>query len=136
MSAPPPPQPRAPTLLTATCATPAPASTLNPNVQPFFSAGASVTNHLENLDHVAANPNDPKEIDFSNERLKFKLLLSLILMSISRFFYYFKTLIFTFILKHQFILVCCSTNMQIHKKFRCQELFLSRVQTGLKDLRF
>jgi hypothetical protein len=29
-----------------------------------------VTNHPGNLDHVAVNPNDPKEIEFSNEKIK------------------------------------------------------------------
>jgi hypothetical protein len=29
-----------------------------------------VTNHPGNFDHVSVNPNDPKEIDFSNEEIE------------------------------------------------------------------
>jgi hypothetical protein len=76
-----------------------------------------VTNLLENLDHVATNPNDQTKSDFQMKRLKFKLPSSLIIMPLSRIFDYFTKLILTLTPKHQFILVSCSPIMQIHKNF-------------------
>jgi hypothetical protein len=95
-----------------------------------------VTNCPQNLDHVPANPNDTKENEFQNQRLKFKHLLPFIPMPLSKIFNYFTGLFFTLIPKHQFVLVSFSTIMQIHKKFRSQEAFISKVQTGLKDIIF
>jgi hypothetical protein len=70
-----------------------------------------VTNHPRNLDHLVVNPNNPKEIKFSNKEVEIQYYVVIDPdASIQDFLLVYKV-DFDFDPKHQFILVSYSINM-------------------------
>jgi hypothetical protein len=98
-----------------------------------------VTNHLGNHDHLsslAINPNDPKEIKISNEEIEIQTSVVLDLDASVKSFLLFYQVDFDFDPKtsiHPFDLFYNHVNP---RKNWCQEAFVSKVQTGLKDISF
>jgi hypothetical protein len=96
------------------------------NPSHYTSVTPHITNLPRNIDHVPANPNDSKEIKFQKKIFKFKLLLSLVLMSLSRNFYYFSKLNYTLVPQQKLILVTCTARIKIIKNLREHEVLFQR----------
>jgi hypothetical protein len=73
---------------------------------------------------------------FQMKRLKFKILSSLVLMTLSRICNYFTKSSLTLIPKHHFIFVTFYYTIKPHKNIRVRKAFVSEVQTGLNHISF